>query len=283
MPTPFANGYLKMPATDFQATYPWCQVEHGLGGDEWIRNHTPGKEHIRILHPYGSHEETSADGSHRRLAANKSHNFVSNGHSHVNEGPGDWLGIGGKRSNQYGDEHRENGGTVTSGAHGQRGVASLGTLHSHTGGNRHVGTKGSVGRHTEGSDAHHGSYVSKDQVTFHGGNYYRQVGGEHGTHLPSGNMDIKLDGGKYQLNCGSDIMLRSTTKITLKVGSSSIVMDPNTITLTQGGSSITIKGSDISINSAGTVEVHGAGVIDVRGSQTKVQGGGTSVPPFTVG
>jgi hypothetical protein len=87
---------------------------------------------------------------------------------------------------------------------------------------------------TDHNDGHHHHNVDGDHVHYIGGTKYERIGGEKGVYIPQGNYDVQVDQGKYRLSTGSDILIQSGTKITLKVGSSTIVMEPGHITITSG-------------------------------------------------
>lgn len=106
--------------------------------------------------------------------------------------------------------------------------------------------------------------------------------GEYGIHVQLGNMDIRLDKGKYQvfsqdamvantastmaITATQDITIKSNSKIILEVGSSKITIDTK---------KITVESDDIDLKAKKAVTTMG----EEDGS--KIQGGGPIAPPTT--
>ena len=93
---------------------------------------------------------------------------------------------------------------------------------------------------------------------------------------------------KFVTKSSSDTSISSDAKIIVKAESSAnitaqeITITADTkITLKVGGSTIVIDSSGITINSAGTVDIKGAGAITTQGATTKIQGGGAPGIPTT--
>jgi len=194
----------KLPVANVQVTYPWATIWQSRGGHEEFHGETPGEEFSRWTHPWGTFDQTTNLGDHQRLSGNRHHQFTSNGHSHTTEGPHDHLGVGGRRDNLYGGHHRETGADTThaTGA-GQnpkgRYILTAGAHFACTGGPQGFGYSGWHGVHNDSDDSHHYEYAAGDDIKFQGGNYYRQVDGESGWYLTQGNMDTRLDAGKYHV------------------------------------------------------------------------------------
>jgi hypothetical protein len=63
------------------------------------------------------------------------------------------------------------------------------------------------------------------------------IKGEYGIHISEGNFDTQIDSGKARIWASDDILIESTSKITLKVGDSTIVITANSIQImAEGGS-----------------------------------------------
>ena len=75
-------------------------------------------------------------------------------------------------------------------------------------------------------------YSEGDHISSTKGNKYTMVKeGDYGVHVQDKNIDFQADSGKARIKTGSDILIESDTKITLKVGGSSIVITPSNITI----------------------------------------------------
>lgn len=225
-----ADDNQKLPDSDVTWEYPWNQVRQTAGGHETHYNSTPGKESHREFHPGGTYHETSTNGKRVALTANKDYKVVSEGASKAVGGAKDEHTKGGNRHNTEGGVHSEIAKDKSGGLFGALAEVIKGMAYQHTKGPKTEIREGGTLQDNNDGDNHHN--VLGDKVTFIQGTKYEQISGEHGTHLPSGNMDVQLDSGKYRMKTGNDILIESDTKITFKVGSSTIVMEPGKVTIT---------------------------------------------------
>lgn len=253
----------KVPDSDTEWEYPYNQVTQTAGGHEVHFNSTPDKESHRLFHPGGTYTETSTNGKHVSLTSDKHYQYVSQGSSYATEGAHDHHSQGGSRHNDEQGHHSENTGDKSGGLSGALAEVIKNFIYHHSVGKKEEVVEGGHVKDVNDGDQHDNALG--DKIHFIGGTKYEQVSGEHGTHVPNGNMDIQIDQGKFRLSSGNDLLITSATKITLAVGSSTIVITPN----------------DITITSAGTVNIEAQGDIITKGATTKTQGGGRTAPPTT--
>lgn len=220
----------KLPDSDVEWEYPFNQVRQTAGGHETHYNSTPGKESHREFHPGGTYHETSTNGKKVQLTADKDYHVVTEGSSYATGGADDNHTKGGSRQNSEGGVHRETGLDLSGGVYGSLAEVVKAMSYTHAVGPKTEIREGGTVQDNNDGDNHHN--VLGDKVTFIEGTKYEQISGEHGTHLPNGNMDVQLDSGKYRMKTGNDILIESDTKITFKVGSSTIVMEAGKITIT---------------------------------------------------
>lgn len=245
-----------------------------------------GELHLKIQHPEfpkASCEETLySDGSYihkeyndklKGLTSTLSHHsrgYNSGGNSRQVDGNDDSSNEATKRTVTAGDIGNETGGTKYSGSAGQTIIGSgkdyirrlakgaqdiKFTENASPGGDSISNYAGDTHENFEG-----------DHIRSVNGNKYTMVkNGDYGVHVQDKNIDFKSDGGKAQIKTGSDIIIESDSKITLKVGSSSIVITPKGIT----------------INSTGDININSDKDVKTKGATTKIQGGGVSAPPTT--
>ncbi len=225
-----ADDNKKLPDSDAEWEYPYNQVRQTAGGHETHFNSTPGKESFREFQPGGTYKEVSTNGKKVELNADKDYKVVSQGSSRAVGGAKDEHSKGGTRQNNEGGVHRETGKDQTGGLFGQLAEVIKAAAYHHTEGPKTEIRAGGTLQDNNDGDQHHN--VLGDKVTFIQGTKYEQISGEKGTHLPSGNMDTQLDGGKYRVKAADDILIESDSKITLKVGSSTIVIEASKITIT---------------------------------------------------
>jgi hypothetical protein len=166
-------------------------------------------------------------------------------------------------SSSGGDSYKGHGGK-------ELGGSQEGGYHHSEGDSFHTSNGNVV--HSHSGDLH--TNHEGDKISSITGNDYHMVNGEYGLNIQSGNFDVMVNSGKAQVSAAQDIVIKSNTKITLKVGSSTIVISPTDITMTVGSSSYKLTGSDITEQASGTVNISG-------GSGTKIQGGGSASPPTT--
>jgi len=231
-----ANNTPKVRDSIAKWEYPWNQVTQTAGGHETHMNSTPGEESSREFHPYGTYKEISKDGTIVQFNADKSYNYTAQGHSDTTEGTYDKLVLGGSRVNNQQGTHHETGESASH-------AFNESLLHAIKENKIVYGAKKEEmitdGSFKDINDGDHHTNVLGDKITFIDGTKYEQIGGEHGIHIPDGNMDTQIDGGKYRLKTGdtqrfdadSDITITSKTKITIIVGSSSIVITDGNITI----------------------------------------------------
>lgn len=189
------------------------------------------------------------------------HESVAGGESNLTHGNKDPYSGGNINQNAVKDTSIKSGGDHSQGSGGvqQIGSGGDGSFHHDAGGNKYVTTSGD---HITQHDGHIHTNIKGDAVDAVVGNKYTITQKDYGIHVQGGgNMDFKIDGGKFQVNSGSDLIIKSSSKIILQVGGSSITITPN----------------DITINSGGTVNIKGSGDIITKGQTTKLQGGGPAV------
>jgi hypothetical protein len=225
---------VKHPKIPYQGTYPNLHVSQGADGHQIIRSLEPGKESYFEVQPSGSYEGHYQDGTSVSVGVGKSYEYGGDGKSSTIDGHHDAKVSGTMRTNSDGGRSSETAGDQYSGGSGTsiNGTNDSAMTHS-TGDIFHTSEGNHVTDHT--GHVHHN--VTGDLVSSVKGNKMEIINGEWGINSQDGNVDIQVDGGKFRLFDVGDILIESTTKITLKVGTSTIVITPSTIEImAQGGS-----------------------------------------------
>jgi hypothetical protein len=225
------------PKIEYKGTYPNLHVTQGADGSQTIRSLEPGSESYFEVQPSGSYTGHGPDGQHVQVTVDKKHEYNGDGKSSTTDGHHDEKVGGTHRQNVDGSTHKEVSGNQFSGGGGAVISGSQDShIHSVTSGDHFTTTEGNVITDHTGHVNHNitGDFV--EQVT---GNRFEMVTGDYGINNQGGNYDIQTDSGKTRVFSGSDILIESGTKITLKVGSS-------TITITD--SNITVKSTRIDLN-----------------------------------
>ena len=195
----------------------------------------------------------NVDGGHQHAIGNGHHQEIKDAHTNATDGS----------KIQASKRGRLSFSTQGSGHHYMEGDQSFtvanGGMHHSVGSHYSVTTKDGV-IHLDASEfsmrSNNGGMTSRGKFSLDAKDAISHNTGS--THTTTAKKDISTSTeAKHNMTASSDITITSSSKITLKVG----------------GSSIEITSSGIKINSSGPIEI--------KGSQTKVQGGGVSVPPFT--
>lgn len=255
---------------------------------------TNGELHLKIQHPdfpKASCEETlKADGSYSHyevsdklkglesILSHHTRGYNSGGHSSQVDGHKDSNHESTQRNNTAGDSGKETGGTKYDGSGEQTIIGSgLDYIRRLAKGAQNItltdnASPGGDSISNYAGDTHEN--FEGDHIRSVNGNKYTMVkNGDYGAHVQDKNIDFQADSGKARIKTGSDILIESDSKITLKVGGSTIVITPNDITITSSGG-VNIKASqDINVNTSKD--------IITKGSSTQIQGGGVLAPPTT--
>ena len=118
------------------------------------------------------------------------------------------------------------------GANKNIGGTSQGSFINDTNGTTYKTSKGDVVSSHVGSNY---ESLEGDNVKAITGNKINIInGGEYQTHVQGGNMDTRVESGKYKIYSGDEMIITSAVKITLKVGSSEIIIDNGEITIKSG-------------------------------------------------
>lgn len=220
----------KHPKIKYEGVYPNLHVTQRADGSQEIRSLEPGKECFFVVQPSGSYTGYGPDGAEVSVSVGKKHDYAADGTSSTTDGHADSKVSGTSRTNTDGGTSSETGGNQYSGSGGHSVNGTQGSqINSSTSGDSFNTTEGSIVTDHTGNVNHNitGDFV--EQIT---GNKVEIINGEYGLNNQGGNVDIKLDSGKYRLKAADDILIDSDTKITLKVGGSTIVITPDNITIT---------------------------------------------------
>lgn len=216
----FSDKKKRLPDSDAKWEYPYNHVKNTLGGHEFHVNDTPDEETIRNFHTAGTFEETDKNGTKVSLIADQSFNYTNQGTTNTSEAASDNFSEADRSQARFGS-HSENAGDVSSAVFGQTVSVNKGSTYTHS------ENKGAFvyvqNKFSEMNDANDHNNIEGDKVTFMVGTKYEQIKGEYGTHMPSGNYDLQVDGGKIRLN--------SAQMILIEVGSSVIKIEPSQITI----------------------------------------------------
>ena len=212
---------------------------------------TNGELNLKVQHPdfpKASCEETlKPDGSYSHSEFNEKlkglistlehhkRGYVSGGNSIQTDGHDDKRVESTSRKAVDGDQSNETGGDKYKGTNGNEITGQKGNIVKiGTGGNGYDirGNNSPGGDNVKFNAGNiHESYEG-DHIRSVNGNKYTMVkNGDYGVHVQDKNIDFQADSGKARIKTGSDILIESDTKITLKVGGSTITITPSNITI----------------------------------------------------
>jgi len=234
---PAANSNQRIPPLSLPSEYPYVEFSQYRDGSWERRDVFHGNEGVAHGHITGTYVEHASDGGGRQLIANNFHHYTTGGHTETVD-KNQHNKVGGSVVDQHTQDHyTEHGGDKIHVVAGEGINAYNGVNFTHsTAGHHHSSSGDHVSDFNDGNHHHN---VAGDSVKFIGGTKYECISKEKGTYLPTGNYDIRLDSGKFQLSTGSDIIIKSSTSITLQVGNQQIIISP---------SGIVINASNVSIN-----------------------------------
>ena len=220
----------KHPKIVYDGVYPNLFVTQRADGSQEIRSMEPGKESYFTIEPSGNYQGHGPNGENVIVSVGKTHEYKADGHSLTTDGHSDVKISGTSRVNIDGSSSAETAGAENkSVGENSVNVSKGSTFQSSSSGDSYISTKGDKVSSHEG-DKHEN--ITGDVVMQITGNKLELLSGEYGLHLSSGNMDTQLDSGSYRLKVSQNIIIESTTSITLKCGSSNILIEPSKITIT---------------------------------------------------
>lgn len=189
----------------------------------------------------------------------ESRSYNSGGSSKTTDGHQDSAALeakGSSRENFAGDKGSAAKGQQYKGA-GETSIdgSKDGGYSNHNGDTYSTTTGNRISEHTGNTASHHEG-AKTQSVT---GNKHNSVKGEYGIHVQGGNMDIKVDSGKFQVKSDAVLTIESVAEIILKVGGSTVTITPSGI----------------------TIKTTSGDIITDAGGSTKIQKGGVSAPPTT--
>ena len=300
----------KVPKSDAIWEYPFNQVTHTLGGHELFYNSTPDQESYRMRHPSGTYMEHTKDGHKVEVVANQRNTLTSNGETRVTEGTLDTSALGGIRDIVMGGHHAEIAMDFSRGIYGQvlhvaknilttytdnehHELSAQGKVASHNDGYCYNNTKeakvcmtqnnriiATMGEHQVYTEGNYDNYINQKGRIYSQQNFILQ---SNATMNVVSQSDTNMtSNAKFVVSSQSDMTLTSQAKYNVNAQSTIAISGQSDITIT-GQSSITLKvgGSTIKISSSG-VDITSSGPINIKGSQTNLQGGGMPAPPTTI-
>jgi type VI secretion system secreted protein VgrG len=219
------NAHPKIP---FKGTYPNLWVTQRADGSQEIRSLEPGQESFFVVQPTGNYTGHGPDGAEIKVTVGKQHSYNADGTSQTTDGHTDTKISGSNRSSIAGSDHSETAGNKYSGGGGVCVVGTKGSQITHSDGDVFHVSEGNIVTDHTGSVNHNYTGDFVDQVN---GNKVNMIKGEYGVNISEGNYDMQIDAGKARMWASDDILIESTSKITLKVGGSTIVIEPSVITI----------------------------------------------------
>lgn len=244
--------------------YPWVSGSADRNGASTYTYADPeqfDKSYIEnFFHSAAFKVQENADDTKKGLENELSHesrSYNSGGSSKTTDGHQDTAALeakGSSRENFAGDKGSSAKGQQYKGA-GETSIdgSKDGGYSNHNGDTYATTTGNRISEHTGNTASHH----EGDKTSSTTGNKHSSIKGEYGIHVQGGNMDIKVDSGKFQVKSDAVLTIESVAEIILKVGES-------TVTITSSG--VTIKTT---------------GDIVTDGNTTKIQKGGVTAPPTT--
>ena len=267
----------KLPKPNFDRgdstpEYPWVHVEQDTNGRHVAKHANPEKPdesfHFTMEHngQFKNLEIPKGGGDYNGQKIEMNHDvrsLATGGASRQTNGHEDFRGETSHRQNIGGGALKAVVGNMFNGI-GKNEVKGVveGLFRHVTGGSSADNYSTVEGDHTQRFEGNRLEHVEGDHVTTLGANKYEILNnGEYGIHVQNGNMDTMVENGKFKIECTTDeIIVKSPTKITLKVGDSYIEITP---------SNITIKSQTV------TVEA------DVTNINSKNKGLNSNIPPLT--
>lgn len=219
---------VKHPDSTFETEYPYNQATITRGGHEIHINDAPGMESLRIAHTQGSYVEIDRTGRFVQAVVGKTYNYHTDGVSTTVDGHNDTKVGGTQRTNVDGSATQEIKGNQYQGAGGIMISGSGDSELQHVSGDKFTTINGNITTEHTGNTSHS---IVGDYVLSVKGQHYKMLNGEYGIHSQKGNIDIKLDAGRFRLFDQGPILIESTTLMTLKVGTSMIIIDPTGVTI----------------------------------------------------
>ena len=218
------NAHPKIP---FKGKYPNLHViqDHA---QQILKSLEPGSESLFHVLPTGNYSGYGPDGAEVNVTVGKQHKYNADGHSATTDGHQDSKVSGTKRDTTKGGHHAETAGNQYTAGGGTKIESTKDSQINQSEGDGFHVTEGNMVTDHTGSVNHNYTGDLVQQVT---GNKVDMIKGEYGVNVSDGNYDIQIDGGKARMWASDDILIESTTKITLKVGGSTIVIEPSVITI----------------------------------------------------
>jgi len=231
---------------EIEVKYPWVYGEaDNLGGLNFkYRNiKEPDKNSSQSLNPSGSYETVQQDGERKEIKTSlnpgETRSYTGGGASTQTDGHADENNEATKRTTAAGDVGLQGARNLLQGfaenvIEGSKNKSSftMGASESKV----YESSKGDIIKEHSGNE--HSSYEGDKVTSIKGNNINMIQEGDYSLHVQSGNYDVQVQT-KGRIKTDSDLLIESTTKITLKVGESTIEITP---------SGIVIKSSRIDLN-----------------------------------
>lgn len=224
--------------------YPWASKTQTVLGGVTLDYQNPAQPYCSIevsLKPSGEYKTTEINQTYGGLTTSFTHHARGYTLSHS------------KHSDGHTDESTEATSNKT----------AAGDVATQVGGDHYPGTAGKIISGSSGdkvehtTDGHGYTIHGADNMRYHNGHDHKYVGGDsihsitgqshttvtegdHGFHVQTGSMDIRVEAGQYQLYSGSNLIVNTASNMTITsplqisivCGKSSIVMTPSAITIT---------------------------------------------------
>lgn len=215
---------------------------------------TNGKISVKYVNPAEPYTAFQLDmehsGAYKSSEINQTYSGLTTVMSHENR----VYTVGGDSKNTDGHKDDSVGATKNETVAGDVGHQIGGDHHHGVAGNVVGGGGGDKVDHT--AAGHTYNITGGDSMHFHDGNEHKSIGGDevksitgnmhttisegdHGFHVQTGSMDIRVEAGQYQLYSGSNLVVNTASNMTITspmqisitCGNSSIVMTPSSITI----------------------------------------------------
>ncbi|CAB4162783.1 hypothetical protein UFOVP787_114 [uncultured Caudovirales phage] len=216
--------------------YPYYRVEETTNGKKTVSYDNPNKPDEAWEFSFGhagDYETRQFEKDYKGVTtklSHQTHSYATEGKSEQVDSHNDRSGEATDNKNVAGDTASASGKTSMEGSQKKVSANKEGSFSSTTEGNSNEFVKGDKLQNREGSEY---NSIEGDEIKSVGGNKIQIIqNGEFQTHVQDGNMDTRVESGKYKTYSSDEMILESATKITLKVGSSTIVIDTNSITIT---------------------------------------------------
>jgi uncharacterized Fe-S cluster protein YjdI len=215
--------------------YPYLYQEQTLCGELFSRYNNPEKPNESYTSQFnadGSYKTRQISDQYKGLITALAHEvrkYIGGGSSEQVDGNKDTNTESTSNENVRGEKSSGVGENNYAGAKKNIGGTSQGSFINDTNGTTYKTSKGDVVSSHVGS---HYESLEGDNVKAITGNKIDIINeGEHQVHVQGGNMDTRVESGKYKIYSGDEMIITSATKITLKVGSSEIIIDNGEITI----------------------------------------------------